>query len=106
MYNRLACLISRFHILFGHQFGLRSKHSTDLALIELVDSVTQALNNKICAAGVFIDLSKAFDTIDHSILLFKLEHFGIRGVALQWFADYLNNRYQFTSITGVATQIV
>ena len=100
MYNRLACFISRFHILFDHQFGFRSKHSTDLALIELVDSVTQALNNKICAAGVFIDLSKAFDTIDHSILLSKLEHFGIRGVALQWFADYLNNRYQFTSIKG------
>ena len=100
MYNRLACFISRFHILFGHQFGFRSKHSTDLALIELVDSVTHALNNKICAACVFIDLSKAFDTIGHSILLSKLEHFGIRGVALQWFADYLNNRYQFTSIKG------
>ena len=87
IYNCLSCFISRFHLLFDHQFGCRSKHSTDLSLIELVDSVARALNNKMYCVGVFIDLSTAFDTIDHSFLISKLEHFGIRGVALQWFLN-------------------
>ena len=70
-----------------------------MALIELVDKITNAFSKKFSAVvGVFIDLSKAFDTLDHSILLSKLNHYGIRGVPLQWLADYLSNRYQYTTV--------
>ena len=68
-----------------------------MALIDFTDKITNALNNKLCAIGVFVDLSKAFDTLNHSILLSKLYHYGIRGIPLCWFTDYLSNRFQFTS---------
>ena len=98
VYNRLSSFISCFHLLSDHQYGFRSNHSTDMALIQVIDKLTSALTSKMSAVGVFIDLSKAFDTIDHSILLSKLEFYGIRGVALQWFSSYLSNRQQFTFI--------
>ena len=98
VYIRLSKFLSRFNILSDHQYGFRSNHSTDMAVTELVDSITDSLNKRMCAIGVFIDLSKAFDTIDHSILLTKLDHYGIRGIPLKWFAAYLSNRYQYTSI--------
>ena len=98
VHNRLSQFLSHHRILFDQQYGFRSKHSTDMALIELVDKITNAFSKKFSAIGVFIDLSKAFDTLDHSILLSKLNHYGTRGVPLQWFADYLSNRYQYTTV--------
>ena len=69
-----------------------------MAVINMLEKVTKALDNKLYAIGVFIDLSKAFDTVDHQILLRKLEHYGIRGIALNWFRSYLSNRYQYVAI--------
>lgn len=83
--------------MFDHQFGFRSSYSTDLALTHLTDSLISSLNDGLISAGVFIDLSKAFDTIDHKIMLAKLHHYGIQGIALSWFEDYLSNRKQFTT---------
>ena len=71
-----------------------------MAVINIIDYITQHLDSKIFTLGIFIDLSKAFDTIDHKILLSKLENYGIRGTALNWFKSYLCNRKQAVEING------
>ena len=95
MYNRLINYLLKHSILCENQYGFRPKHSTLLAITEMTEKITEALDNKQFAIGVFIDLSKAFDTLDHYILLDKLKHYGIRGTALNWFESYLKNRQQF-----------
>ena len=71
--------------------------STSLALLELTEEITSALYKKKSTIGVFIDLKKAFDTIDHTLLLAKLRHYGVRGVANDWLSSYLENRMQYVS---------
>ena len=83
-------------LLYTHQYGFRPDHSTELAALELTDQVFSLLDLKKQPFAIFIDLSKAFDTINHSILLKKLQHYGISGTELSWFNSYLSNRIQFT----------
>ena len=71
-----------------------------MALLELIEEITSAVDNKKCTIGVFIDLKKAFDTIDHKLLLTKLEHYGIRGVAYDWIKSYLCERKQYVSVNS------
>ena len=82
------------------QFGVRVKHSTDHALLSLTETIRDALDNSNFACGIFIDLQKAFDTVDHQILLKKLEYYGVRGLANNWFRSYLTNRKQYVSVNG------
>ena len=86
--------------IYNLQFGFRRKHSTIHALIGITEEIRKALDNSKYACGVFIDLQKAFDTVDHSILISKLNHYGIRGIGNEWFKSYLSNRSQFVSIQG------
>jgi hypothetical protein len=95
MYYRLIEYIDRYEILYCCQFGFRKNHSTSFALIHLVNKITSAIDRNEITAGVFLDLSKAFDTIDHEILFGKLEHYGICGMALKWIKSYFENRKQF-----------
>jgi exonuclease III len=98
VHNRLyKYLISR-NILTPSQYGFRKSLSTNLAILELQDKIVNYLANDKHCAGIFLDLSKAFDTLDHSILISKLEHYGVRGTALHWFKNYLTNRQQFTDV--------
>lgn len=98
MYNRLIMYFEKSCTFFDQQFGFRSNHSTVHALILMVDKIQKAIDNKNYSCGVFIDLCKAFDTVDHHILLDKLEYYGIRGIAHKWFSSYLSNRSQFVSL--------
>ena len=95
MYKRLITFVEQYEILYCYQFGFRKNHSTSMALIHLVNKITSAIDRKETTAGVFLDLSKAFDTIDHDILFDKLEHYGIGGLALTWIKSYFFERKQF-----------
>ena len=100
MYQRLYKFLEVGELLFDMQFGFRSGHSTDHALVSLTESIKASLDKNRFGCGIFIDLQKAFDTLNHDILLKKLEHYGIRGIALNWFESYLRNRKQFVSVNG------
>lgn len=96
--KRLDKFLDKYKLLSDSQYGFRSKRSTSLALIESIEEITNAIDQKQYAAGVFLDLKKAFDTINHDILINKLERYGIRGVVLQWVKNYLSDRKQFVKL--------
>ena len=100
IYARLYNFFVSQGLLHNKQFGFRKNHSTTHALNYSISQVKEALNRNEHILGIFIDLSKAFDTIDHNILLKKLEHYGIRGQALSLLASYLKNRTQVVSVLG------
>ena len=87
--------LEKYLILYDFQFGFRKGYSTEMAVSYLVNKVAKALDNQDFAVSIFLDLSKAFDTVDHSILFSKLSHYGIRGISLDWFMSYMSNRKQY-----------
>ena len=100
IYSRLYSFLSSQGILFENQFGFRKHHSTNHALNYSVDYVNSQLKEKHHVLGIFVDLSKAFDTISHDKLLTKLENYGIRGNANKLIGSYLSNRRQYVSVLG------
>lgn len=79
VFNRVLSFLNRNNVIYEKQFGFRPKHSTNHALINIVDTIRNAIDSGKLAAGVFVDFQKAFDTVDHNILISKLEHYGIKG---------------------------
>ena len=107
MCKRLTNYIERTEILYKGQFGFRSKHSTVQAVISITDKIQRAIEDGLFSCGFFFYLSKAFDTVNHQILITKLEHYGIRGITKDWFTSYLENRKQFVSIgSSVSDELV
>ena len=104
MFNRVYHFLETNKCIYDLQFGFRSKHSTNHALIEITEKIRNALDNHEVACGVFVDLQKAFDTVNHNILVDKLEYYGIRGVANNWFKTYLTGRSQYVSIDGFKSE--
>ena len=93
--QRLVAFIEVKRILYESQYGFRNKMSTSMAIFELIDNITSSIDNQDSTIGIFIDLKKAFDTIDHALLLKKLSHYGVRGVANEWLTSYLSERSQY-----------
>ena len=92
MYTHIYQFLDQNHTFFKSQYGFRKKHSCEHAVTELIGEICKGLENSKETLALFIDLSKAFDTINHDILFKKLERYGIRGVVLKWFKSYLKDR--------------
>ena len=100
MYNRVYNFFTKNNLIYPLQFGFRQQYSTFHALISLTEDIRKNLGKGNIGCGIFVDLQKAFDTVEHDILLSKLEHYGIRGISNEWFKSYLFDRKQFVSING------
>ena len=94
MYNRLYKHLSDNNVLYKKQFGFQEKHSTEHAILHLVDQINCSFEKNLFTLGIFIDLSKAFDTVDHKILITKLENYGVKGTNLQWIKSYIEAIFQ------------
>ena len=100
MHQHLYRFLESFEILYPPQFGFRERQSTSNALLSLTESIKQSIGSGKVGFGIFLDLQKAFDSVNHKILLDKLEHYGIRGNALIWFQSYLSGRTQYVTVNG------
>ena len=106
MCNRSVDFLEKKKVFFDNQFGFRAEHSTDHAILSIVDKIQRAIDERDFSCGIFLDFRKAFDTINHEILFKKLEFYGIRGIANQWFSSYLSNRLQTVTVNGVTSNSV
>ena len=105
MYKRLYNHLSQNHMLYPKQFGFQKSHSTEHAIIQLIDQINSSFEKNNFTLDVFIDLSKAFDTVDHHILISKLENYGVNGNNLRWFQSYLKNREQYLNFNNKITTL-
>ena len=104
MYNRIWSFLEESNILFEKQFGFRTNYSTNHALLSIVEEIRKNLDKKLYTCGICVDLEKAFDTVNHQILISKLEHYGIRGVQNNWLTSYLSNRKQFVTLSDTKSK--
>ena len=105
MYKRTYEFLNGNNLFYNSQYGFRSKHSCENAISELIGHVIKGHEKKEHTAAIFLDLSKAFDMLNHKLLLQKLELYGIRGTPLNWFKSYLNNRYMRVKYQGDNQQV-
>ena len=101
VHNQLYFYLESNQLIYKHQYGFRPNHSTELAALELTNKIQNYLSQHLNPIAIFLDLSKAFDSISHDILLKKLSFYGIHNKELDWFSSYLSNREQFVSIDNI-----
>ena len=104
VYNRVESFLKDNDIIYQHQYGFRRKYSTNHAVLSILEEVRQQLDKKNFSCGVFVDLEKAFDTVNHKILIEKLNHYGIKGTPNQWFTSYIKNRSQSVTLDGILSE--
>ena len=100
IYKHLYQFLESFEILYPLQFGFCEKHSTSHALSCLTETIKHSIDNGRIGCGMFLDLQKTFDTVDHKIILQKLEHYGVWGNVLSWSESYLTGKSQYVSVNG------
>ena len=101
LHTRFIKFIEKHKIIILNQYGFLKKHSTGFALIDVVDNIRNAIEKGEYALGIYLDLKKAFDTVNHKILLSKLDHYGFRGHVNKFIQSYLSDRKQFTIVNNV-----
>ena len=94
VHKKLYNFLEKHRLLYEHQYGFQKKPSTNHALIDITAKIRSALDQNLFACDIFIDLQKAFGTVNHDILLHKLDHYGIRGLPNKWFQSFLSGRSQ------------
>ena len=106
IFTQLSTYFNENKLIFDNQYGFRPKHSTEYAALEIVDRIITDMDKKEVPINIFLDLSKAFDTIDHTILLAKLRYYGIHDTALLLLKSYLNNRKQYVEFQDTNSEIL
>ena len=106
MHKQLYAFLEKQNILFQNQFGFRKNNSTVYALAQITEMIKVSIDSGKFGCVIFIDLRKAFDTVNHEILLNKLEHYGIRGNMLKWFQSYLSHCKQYVSVNGQSSELL
>ena len=106
MHKYLYAFLEYHNFLFQNQFGFRRNNSTVYALAQITETIKESIDKGKYGCGIFIDLRKAFDAVNHGILLKKLEHYGIRDNMLDWFQSYLSDRKQYVDINGKSSDLV
>jgi hypothetical protein len=96
--NSLTNYLEYNELIYQHQYGFRKKHSTIHPIIHFLNRIAKSANNHEFTIAIFCDLQKCFDVLDRSILLNKLEHYGVKNTALKWFSDYFEGRLQYVEI--------
>ena len=104
-YERLQQFLNTNNILSNSQYGFRAHISTVPAALELTESISNSIDSKQHCTGVFIDLTKAFDIVNHKLTVEKMSFFGIRGVANAWLENYLMNRKQYVVVDNQASSM-
>lgn len=102
--TRMHCFLEITDLVYERQFGFRQGSSTDVAILESVDDIARSVIQTMVAGAVFLDLDKAFDTINHSLLLKKLDAYGIRGIANDLINSYLTGRCQKVMVDGICSE--
>ena len=105
IFDQLYIHFTHNNLFYESQYGFRKKHSTELAVLELIDRITQSLDNGQTPVNIYLDLSKAFDTLDHNILLHKLWHYGVNDSALKLLSSYLSNRKQYVNYRNCNSEL-
>ena len=100
IYTRVYSYLSKNELIYNKQFGFRSNYSTNHALVSITERIRNLVDTGLYVCGIFVDLEKAFDTVNHNILCDKLKYYGIRGNVNKLFLSYLTNRKQYVSING------
>ena len=101
VFEQLLLYMENNGLFYNDQFGFRPGHSTELASVRFVDTLVQQMDNFNIPISILIDLSKAFDTLDHNIMLSKLRHYGVTGIELDFFTSYLLGRVQYVSMLNI-----
>ena len=100
IYTRVYSYLIKDELIYNKQFGFRSNYSTNHALVSITERIRNLVDTGLYVCGIFVDLEKAFDTVNHNILCDKLKYYGIRGNVNKLFLSYLTNRKQYVSING------